>query len=187
MGLFGINMPTLYGEGRKAFPRLQLEISSKIDDKSIFAREVSGVQLLGPIERYGLLAHSPTWFRDCHDVFEFSFDSDRSPHSITSKGLRVELLVPERPADRPGEQNFFAPLNCAKPLRKQGYEEDSRIRLGLRIIQIEYWDRHKVTHHQRALIHENLGPSSEGFTKMVIFFKYTSRLGNSQATATAIQ
>jgi hypothetical protein len=37
MGLFGINMPTLYGEGNNAFLRLQLEILSSTDDESIFA------------------------------------------------------------------------------------------------------------------------------------------------------
>jgi hypothetical protein len=37
MGLFGVNMPPLYGEGNNAFLRLQLEILSKTDDESIFA------------------------------------------------------------------------------------------------------------------------------------------------------
>jgi hypothetical protein len=37
MGLFGVNMPPLYGEGQKAFMRLQLEILRMTDDESIFA------------------------------------------------------------------------------------------------------------------------------------------------------
>jgi hypothetical protein len=37
MGLFGVSMPTLYGEGNQAFYRLQLKILSKSDDESIFA------------------------------------------------------------------------------------------------------------------------------------------------------
>ncbi|KAI6032537.1 heterokaryon incompatibility protein-domain-containing protein, partial [Pisolithus marmoratus] len=37
MGLFGINMPMLYGEGKKAFQRLQLEIIRASSDHSIFA------------------------------------------------------------------------------------------------------------------------------------------------------
>ena len=37
MGLFGVNMPLLYGEGSKAFMRLQLEIIKVSDDDSIFA------------------------------------------------------------------------------------------------------------------------------------------------------
>ncbi|KAI0651203.1 heterokaryon incompatibility protein-domain-containing protein [Trametes meyenii] len=37
MGLFGVNMPTIYGEGRRAFLRLQEEILRRIPDDSIFA------------------------------------------------------------------------------------------------------------------------------------------------------
>ncbi|KAI1157011.1 HET-domain-containing protein [Nemania diffusa] len=37
MGLFGINMPLLYGEGKMAFVRLQEEIMKVSDDHSIFA------------------------------------------------------------------------------------------------------------------------------------------------------
>ncbi|KAI6032474.1 hypothetical protein EDC04DRAFT_3035775 [Pisolithus marmoratus] len=37
MGLFGINMPMLYGEGKKAFRQLQLEIIQESSDHSIFA------------------------------------------------------------------------------------------------------------------------------------------------------
>ncbi|KIK13039.1 hypothetical protein PISMIDRAFT_119680, partial [Pisolithus microcarpus 441] len=37
MGLFGVNMPMLYGEGKKAFRRLQLEIIREYSDQSIFA------------------------------------------------------------------------------------------------------------------------------------------------------
>ncbi|KAI0364803.1 HET-domain-containing protein, partial [Pilatotrama ljubarskyi] len=36
MGLFGIHMPTIYGEGRKAFIRLQQEIIKTIPDQSVF-------------------------------------------------------------------------------------------------------------------------------------------------------
>ncbi|KAI6145876.1 heterokaryon incompatibility protein-domain-containing protein [Pisolithus tinctorius] len=37
MGLFGVNMPMLYGKGKKAFERLQLEIIRVRSDQSIFA------------------------------------------------------------------------------------------------------------------------------------------------------
>ena len=36
MGIFGVNMPTLYGEGRKAFYRLQEEIMKTSTDTSLF-------------------------------------------------------------------------------------------------------------------------------------------------------
>ncbi|KAJ8481684.1 hypothetical protein ONZ51_g5844 [Trametes cubensis] len=37
LGIFGINMPTIYGEGPRAFVRLQEEILRRIPDQSIFA------------------------------------------------------------------------------------------------------------------------------------------------------
>ncbi|KAH7924778.1 HET-domain-containing protein, partial [Leucogyrophana mollusca] len=37
MGLFGVNMPLIYGEGKNAFARLQGEIMRKSTDQSIFA------------------------------------------------------------------------------------------------------------------------------------------------------
>ncbi len=52
LGLFDINMPLLYGEGSRAFLRLQEEILRQYGDDSLFAH--SGVDLL---------ASSPWWFR----------------------------------------------------------------------------------------------------------------------------
>ncbi|KAH6847437.1 hypothetical protein B0I37DRAFT_391365 [Chaetomium sp. MPI-CAGE-AT-0009] len=54
LGLFDINMPLLYGEGKRAFQRLQEEILRQSEDDSLFAH------------RQGqLLAASPRYFRDC--------------------------------------------------------------------------------------------------------------------------
>lgn len=53
-GIFDISLPTLYGEGRRAFIRLQEEILKRIPDQSLFA--------------WGLLYHV------CHFV---SYDAGR--------------------------------------------------------------------------------------------------------------
>ncbi|KAI1786232.1 hypothetical protein LXA43DRAFT_1034709 [Ganoderma leucocontextum] len=37
LGLFDIHMPTIYGEGERAFRRLQEEIMRRIPDQSLFA------------------------------------------------------------------------------------------------------------------------------------------------------
>ncbi|TGO85069.1 hypothetical protein BPOR_0435g00120 [Botrytis porri] len=62
LGLFDVNMAPLYGEGKKAFMRLQLEILAISDDELIFAwrdpSEIGG----------GLLAHSPEAFRDSAEI-----------------------------------------------------------------------------------------------------------------------
>ncbi|KAI6150121.1 heterokaryon incompatibility protein-domain-containing protein [Pisolithus thermaeus] len=59
MGLLGVNMPMLYGEGKKAFQRLQLEIIRVSSDHSIFAWKP-------PMLWVGsVLAEDPSGFRGC--------------------------------------------------------------------------------------------------------------------------
>jgi len=70
MGLLDVNMPTLYGEGKKAFHRLQLEIIHKSNDQSIFAWSDNGRM---PYERRGqipgnILANDPYYFRGCRGM-----------------------------------------------------------------------------------------------------------------------
>jgi hypothetical protein len=55
LGLFGVNMPMIYGEGKKAFRRLQLEIMKASEDHSIFA-------WVGAGHERGPLALSPAEF-----------------------------------------------------------------------------------------------------------------------------
>ena len=67
LGIFDVNMPTLYGEGRKAFQRLQEEIMRQSPDTTLFAW---GLHCgLNDIQTYmhhggeGLFATSPSQFR----------------------------------------------------------------------------------------------------------------------------
>ena len=75
LGLFQVNMPLLYGEGRKAFLRLQLAIIEVSDDDSIFAWGVppfsdpnTGMFSLDIQEPVGFLALSPSEFSGSQDV-----------------------------------------------------------------------------------------------------------------------
>ena len=62
-GLLDINMPILYGEGKKAFHRLQLEIIRSSNDQSIFAW---GSLVGSSSVRIGsILADDPSDFEDC--------------------------------------------------------------------------------------------------------------------------
>lgn len=125
MGLFGVNMPPLYGEGENSFMKLQLEILNKSDDESIFAwREIQWS--LG-----GLLARSPAAFRESGDIRKATGGASRSPFTMTNKGLRIELSLMSPRDDRsPGfstalfmrfhSENLnirIAPLSC---FRKNG-------------------------------------------------------------------
>ncbi|KAI8673531.1 HET domain-containing protein [Fusarium keratoplasticum] len=60
MGLFQINMPLLYGEGDKAFVRLQEEILRQEEDYSILAWTPQGIY--GHWDSMGCLAPSPSQF-----------------------------------------------------------------------------------------------------------------------------
>ncbi|KAG6357417.1 hypothetical protein INS49_013294 [Diaporthe citri] len=57
LGLFDISMSILYGQGSKAFLRLQENILMDTDDYSLFAWDTLDAQ-----EYTGLFAHSPDWF-----------------------------------------------------------------------------------------------------------------------------
>lgn len=59
LGLFDVNMPLLYGEGPKAFYRLQLELLRTSNDHTIFAWRVEPRFLANG----GLLAGSPAMFK----------------------------------------------------------------------------------------------------------------------------
>jgi hypothetical protein len=61
LGLFQINMPLLYGEGARAFQRLQEEIMKTSTDMSIFLWQ-------GPaVDVFGMLASGPSCFSDVPD------------------------------------------------------------------------------------------------------------------------
>ena len=59
MGVFGVNILLLYGEGEKAFARLQEEIMKGSDDHSLFAWKANGTDRR---DFRGLLADSPVEF-----------------------------------------------------------------------------------------------------------------------------
>lgn len=84
LSIFYVNMPLLYGEGRKAFMRLQLEIIKKSDDESIFAWTCSATHS-------GMLAPWPSCFSKSSDVAMNSDRAKRRPYSMTNKGLELHL------------------------------------------------------------------------------------------------
>lgn len=81
LGIFDMHMPTLYGEGRKAFRRLQEEIMKKSADTTLYAwfRDPNSVHCENAPD-YGLVASSPADFRNC-DVQEDPSDVGNQPLS----------------------------------------------------------------------------------------------------------
>lgn len=108
LGLFGVNMTTIYGEGKRAFLRLQHEIMRQSADHSIFAWEHSyNGNEDDDVGEYdwensdcGLLAPSPDQFMDSAGIFatsfsrfalEWSISNPISEFRITNVGIRIEL------------------------------------------------------------------------------------------------
>ncbi|KAI1170117.1 heterokaryon incompatibility protein-domain-containing protein [Nemania sp. FL0916] len=114
LGIFDVNMPLLYGEGHKAFIRLQEEIINHVPDDSILAWGIVNPDTVtsramsqqynddGPLERFRALAASPADFADCGDLekrSDFSRQSDVSTKSpnldlqVTTAGIKVSVDI----------------------------------------------------------------------------------------------
>ncbi|PSN66362.1 HET-domain-containing protein [Corynespora cassiicola Philippines] len=116
LGIFGINMPLLYGEGNSAFIRLQKEILNVTDDQTLFAWGFGFKQNLGPealksgsysyapvntdmevkSSIHGMFAESPDLFKNCRHIVanhQHTIDS----HIVVAHGsVIIEMpLLPE--------------------------------------------------------------------------------------------
>lgn len=114
MGLFSVNMPMLYGEGERAFIRLQEEIIKYSADQSIFAwpgvisnYDKSEMYDVTSRRLEGLLATSPAAFKLCSNLEWEQSDGQQQPFSITNLGLSIEVLL--RPVS---VEIYEAKLNC---------------------------------------------------------------------------
>ncbi|KAL2821664.1 hypothetical protein BJX63DRAFT_427663 [Aspergillus granulosus] len=85
MGIFGVHMPMLYGEGERAFIRLQEEIMRVTNDHSLFAWKSAE-------NHGGILATSPAAFADSGNIIRTSpSDVMGDPFTPSSRGIRLSL------------------------------------------------------------------------------------------------
>ncbi|KAI1408671.1 heterokaryon incompatibility protein-domain-containing protein [Hypoxylon sp. FL1857] len=117
MGLFGINMPLLYGEEGKAFIRLQQEILRVSDDESIFAWRVPEPDFKTYQDVLcGMLAPSADCFAKSATFEPFVLDKERGEYAMTNKGLGMSIdvwrYIGSDGADGARPRRYFAPLNC---------------------------------------------------------------------------
>lgn len=114
LGLFNVNMPPLYGEGWKAFRRLQLEILGSSDDESIFAWNPFlnnyWDRMVGSAG--GLLAQYPADFARSGDIVRSEGDNTRPPYNMTNRGLRIEVSLLPIPDSVYGR--YQVPLHCVR-------------------------------------------------------------------------
>lgn len=117
MGIFGVNIPTIYGGGAGAFTRLQLEILKMSNDHSIFAWQHLSWSRSGS---YGMLADCPDNFTHAshfdvmrHDEFVRTFNSlnPKADFAMTNAGLYIQLPLKKINASN-DEEVFVAYLHA---------------------------------------------------------------------------
>lgn len=133
-GIFGVNMPMIYGEGRNAFLRLQEEIAKSTNDLTLFAwtsQNESGVDRRPTHSSQqgkdlrGILAQSPSEFVDCGRL---KIIRERvapiKEFAMTNNGFRIETVL----GSSPDKEYVFA-LDCVN--------EENR-KLGIYLMKTEF-------------------------------------------------
>ena len=111
LGIFDVNMPLLYGEGRKAFRRLQQAILDQSDDSSIFCwTSCPDKAVAGGMQLSGLLADEPSCFGSVAPAVMDGLPQYRAqalPYAMTNKGLQITL-----PLSQISDDIYLALLDC---------------------------------------------------------------------------
>ena len=142
LGLLGVNMPLIYGEGSKAFVRLQQELIKSSDDNSILAwrrdacksNAISSLNFakafnIGARLNSGCLAPAPASFSGLQSVKRCVSRSRKEAYYLTNQGLSIELDLYRC---RTAKDTYLAPLDCAfgSPLKRtssRGFTPKQRI------------------------------------------------------------
>lgn len=123
LGIFDVNMPLIYGEGDKAFLRLQESIAKELDDLSLLAWSSRS-------RGYGFrgaFANSPADFLSCRSLVSIQdpFMDDPS-FTVTNKGLQINtaLRIDAENSDR--DKCYALDLHCTS-------ERMTQHRFGIRL------------------------------------------------------
>ncbi|KAG1863962.1 heterokaryon incompatibility protein-domain-containing protein [Suillus tomentosus] len=163
LGLFGVYMPTIYGEGENAFARLQIEIMKNSNDQSIFAWRSSR-----RADRSGLLASSPDDFAGSRDIVRIPPDSFRSifssatpsirhQYSVTNRGLNIHMPIMRV------EDYYQAALSCG---RRGSHSRP----IGLRLCP-DKGETEQFMRSQPNLLYEVEVPASSKFTFQELYVR----------------
>lgn len=123
LGIFGVNMPMMYGEGERAFIRLQENIAAQSNDFSLFAwRDDAETQTYR-----GVFANSPREFRHATSVQVIGSAAYNPEFLITNKGLRLT------PSLFPGPDGaYFLGLNCIDSSQSGAGQKDDELGIWIR-------------------------------------------------------
>lgn len=123
IGIFDVNLPLIYGEGEKAFLRLQETIARDNNDLSLFAWHDHV-----PVFQYrGILARDPSEFRNCQNIeaiYDLAIPS--LVFAITNNGLEITTSL-----GRGDCNDYLFYLNCANRTIEQNEEQDGIVVIRL--------------------------------------------------------
>ncbi|OHE99496.1 hypothetical protein CORC01_05296 [Colletotrichum orchidophilum] len=131
LGIFGVSMPMIYGEGDQAFGRLQEEIMRRNTNDSILAWNLSNTELdwgsQGPTKAVsgGILATSPSAFANSGDIVcREHRSSSIDPLYVFGGHLRMHLRIYNTET-----KEAFGLLDCHP-------KDDSRTAVGIPLRQV---------------------------------------------------
>jgi len=122
LGIFDVNMPLLYGEGWKAFRRLQEEIVKHNNDATIFAWNPDGS--LQNHKLRSIFAPSPKMLSGSSRIISWNQAVYNPEFLVTNKGLRLEDYISIIPG--PHYVQFVGVFTMA----------DKRMAVGIRISKV---------------------------------------------------
>ena len=140
LGIFEMNIPLLYGEGDKAFLRLQLEIVKESDDHSIFAWPT--LRRNQP----GLLAESPVAFTNCQDIKPVSSRKGRSLFTLTNRGLSMKFMASPFTTD-----TYLVRLDCVDRSLLRTRQQADDFRLGMFLRRLSEDDLYARVRHNGSI------------------------------------
>ncbi|KAL7905359.1 heterokaryon incompatibility domain-containing protein [Trichoderma velutinum] len=129
-GIFGVNMPLIYGEGPKAFLRLQEEILKQSDDHTLFAwraapssssnQQIRGLFASSPAEFENFLHRETSFttqdqqkhYKDDYLIRLWDSKMTQKPITMTNKGIQITGRVQDIRANVAPFDTVILVLNC---------------------------------------------------------------------------
>ncbi|KFX89989.1 hypothetical protein O988_08390 [Pseudogymnoascus sp. VKM F-3808] len=143
LGIFDVYMPMLYGEGERAFLRLQEEIIKQSDDHTIFAWPILRD------DQPGMLADSPAAFADCQHIQSITARQGNSPFSITNRGLSIKLMATPFAVD-----TYIVQLNCVDGRLVRDGDPVDRYRRGVFLRRLNEDDQYaRIRYDGKPFLH----------------------------------
>jgi hypothetical protein len=183
-GIFDVNLPLIYGEGSKAFKRLQEAIAQETNDLSLFAW-TSELDTARPQKYRGLFAVSPSEFERCDTLerIDNTVDTPTNPFVLTNKGVQMTArLSPAKRSEDSGGQDdgeekyYLMGLQCVSSSEEdyddQIYDDqmyDEQITIYIRLVKTP----DGFVRHQSHIPIRILSSRAEASKSLSIFIRKT--------------